>query len=203
MKLTVKPLVSNQRDRSVAVLERDVMTSLGVESGEYVSLQGPTGESAVVEVLSRPSEERAERTIRLDRELAERLDVDTGERVRVEPAEVRSAERVSIALPDDVSSAEALDFAQRDALVGRIVSDGETVLIDAEPSRSVPIEVVDVDPADPAVVEEWTSIVIAPEPAAVDEEDCDATDPAVTYDDVGGLADELEQVREVVELPMR
>ncbi|MFU8869229.1 CDC48 family AAA ATPase [Natronococcus sp.] len=203
MKLTVKPLVSNQRERSVAVLERDVMGSLGVESGEYVSLEGPTGESAVVEVLSRPSEERTERTIRLDQELSGRLDVDAGDRIRVEPAEVRSAERVSIALPDDVSSAEALEFAQRDALVGRVVSDGETVSIDAESARPISIEVVDVDPADPAAVEEWTSIVIAPEPATVDDEDRGATAPAVTYDDVGGLEDELEQVREVVELPMR
>ncbi|MDG5819227.1 CDC48 family AAA ATPase [Natronococcus sp. A-GB7] len=203
MKLTAKPLVSNQRGSSVAVLERDVMNSLGVESGEYVSLEGPTGESAVVEVLSRPSEERTERTIRLDRELSEGLDVDAGDPVRVEPTEVGSAERVSIALPDDVSSAEALEFARRDALVGRIVSDGETVRIDAEPSRSVPIEVVDVDPAGPAVVEEWTSIVIAPEPATIDGVERDATAPAVTYSDVGGLEDELEQVREVVELPMR
>ncbi|AGB37555.1 CDC48 family AAA ATPase [Natronococcus occultus] len=208
MKLTVKPLVSNRSERSVAALERETIAELGIESGEYVSLEGPTGESAVVEVTSRPTEDVDDRTIRLEDALADRLGVEVGGTVRAEPVDVRSAERVEVALPEDVSSKAALEFAQRDTLVGRVLSDAETVTVSlaAESgagSRSVPIEVVDLEPTPPVVVEDWTSVVLSPEAASIDDTERDQPTPAVTYDDVGGLAEELDRVREVVELPMR
>ncbi|ELY57242.1 AAA family ATPase, partial [Natronococcus jeotgali] len=194
--------------KRVIALERETITALGTEPGEYVSLEGPTGESVVAEVTSRPSEETGARTVRLDRRLAERLDVAPGETVRAEPADVRSAERVEIALPEDVPSREALELSQRDALVGRVLSDGETVTVpladgSGTETRNVPIEVVALEPAGPAVVEDWTSVVLSPESATVGDAEDDPGAVGVTYDDVGGLDEELEQVREVVELPMR
>ncbi|SEW30552.1 CDC48 family AAA ATPase [Natrinema salifodinae] len=214
MKLTVKPLVANRPGEPTAVVERDAMADLGLESGDYVVLKGPADESAVAEVTARPSEEADERTIRLAPELAETLGVTAGETVSVEPADVGSAERVEIALPDDVDPDQALALSQRDALVGRVLSSGQTTTVSvaaepgsSAPSRRVPIEIVDVEPSAYVCVEEWTSIVVAPEPASPstvdDPERTASANTGVTYDEIGGLDDELERVREVIELPMR
>ncbi|MFA9427153.1 CDC48 family AAA ATPase [Natronorubrum sp. A-ect3] len=220
MKFTVKPLASNRAGEPGAVIERDAMADLGLESGDYAVLEGPTGESAVVEVMSRPSEEADGRLIRLAPDLTETLDVDVGDTVVAEPANVRSAERVEIALPDDVDSDEALALSRRDALVGYVVSAGETETVPVTvesgthvraSTRHVPVEIVDVEPTAPVRVAEWTSIVVSPERASTTAAGTSTTETDttseqrtdVTYDDIGGLEDELEQVREIIELPMR
>ncbi|MDQ2051783.1 AAA family ATPase [Natronolimnohabitans sp. A-GB9] len=230
MKATVKPL-SNRRGESVAVLERDALATLEVESGDYVALEGPTGESTVVEVMSRPPETVDERTIRLGDTQLEILEVEVGDTVTVESVAVRSAERVEIALPDDLDPEVALSLSQQNVLVDQVVSAGETatVPITDEPeagkrdeTQTAPVEIVDVEPTGPVRVEEWTAIVVAPEPASTgetgkagtaasgretatkgaDETVVGSQNTDATYDDIGGLEDELEQVREVVELPM-
>jgi transitional endoplasmic reticulum ATPase len=67
----------------------------------------------------------------------------------------------------------------------------------------MPVKVVETKPSGTVAVREWTDIIVAEETVeglALDTEDGSVT---VTYEDVGGLDDELEQVREMVELPMR
>ena len=212
MKLTVESVVSNRLGETTAVVERKAMDALGLEPGDPVVIEGPTEESAVARVTRGPSAGTEDRTIRLDDDLAETLGVAAGDTVVVEPADVRSAERIEIALPEDVRPEEALGLSRRDALVGRVLSSGQRVTVpvadesgpDAS-TRRVPIEVVEVDPTDHVRVEEWTSVVVAPERTPVsptDERDASPT-ADVTYDEIGGLDDELERVREVIELPMR
>ncbi|MFC6718056.1 CDC48 family AAA ATPase [Natrialbaceae archaeon GCM10025810] len=231
MQLVVKPLLA---DEPVAALERNSMTELDLEHGDYVLLEGRAGRTAVAEARVRPSEEGPERTIRLHRELIETLDVDVGDVVDAEPADVRSAERIEIALPRDVTSDEALALSRRDALAGRVLSSDRTVSVSPSvdssgdrPDRRVPIEIVDADPDGFVRVEEWTSVVVSPDPATISTtraetetetggdrsapesgrtaraESTERTISSVTYDDIGGLEDELAHVREVVELPIR
>ncbi len=78
-------------------------------------------------------------------------------------------------------------------------------LFSGRAGRRIPLTVVDTQPGGPVVVQNTTDIGIldrsAPESAVEPDESGPAT--AVTYEDIGGLDDELEQVREMIELPMR
>lgn len=73
--------------------------------------------------------------------------------------------------------------------------------------RRIPLRVVDTQPSGTVVVQNTTEIEIADQSAqevSVESgEPENTTAPALTYEDIGGLDDELEQVREMIELPMR
>jgi transitional endoplasmic reticulum ATPase len=73
--------------------------------------------------------------------------------------------------------------------------------------RRIPLTVVETRPGGTVVVQNTTDIKIAEQSAQEvlvgPGEPEDSAAPAVTYEDIGGLDDELEQVREMIELPMR
>jgi len=77
-------------------------------------------------------------------------------------------------------------------------------------SQAVPLKIAGTAPSGTVVVTDTTEIEIAEKPAeeivsgagAGGEAGADGA-PDVTYEDIGGLDDELEQVREMIELPMR
>ena len=63
----------------------------------------------------------------------------------------------------------------------------------------LPFMVISTQPAGVVVVGGHTELVVKTEPMDATE----ATSTAVTYDDVGGLEDELKRVREIIELPLK
>ncbi|MFB6300739.1 MAG: CDC48 family AAA ATPase, partial [Halobacteriales archaeon] len=72
--------------------------------------------------------------------------------------------------------------------------------------QSIPMRIADTDPSGTVVVTENTDIQLSERPAEEVGEasaTAGAETPDVTYEDIGGLDDELEQVREMIELPMR
>ncbi len=65
--------------------------------------------------------------------------------------------------------------------------------------RNIKFKVMSTNPEGPVKVTEMTSLEINQE--AIDEQD--RSIPTITYEDIGGLHDAVEKVREMVELPLR
>jgi transitional endoplasmic reticulum ATPase len=207
--LAVKPTAATT-ERGVAVLDHEAIADLGIEDDGYVRIADGDGNDAVARV-SADDVEIGDSVVRIGERLRREIGVDVGERVSVEPATVKPAEQVAIALPSDRTARGEIGLSVRDRLVDRVVTAGRTVPVepdhDSASRRSgwwLPVEIVETEPTGPVVVEEWTSIVIAESPAEREASD-DALDqwaPTVTYEDVGGLGDEIERLRELIELPM-
>jgi transitional endoplasmic reticulum ATPase len=207
MELTVKPIAKTDAGSAVAVVDSEVLAELGLENDEYVRLHGHS-DSAVVRIRS--SSESGQKTVRLDGELRQAVDAPIDDSITVEPAAVEPADRVAIALPDDSNTPGNPGLYLRDHLTDRAVTEGQVLpvilgfgSISDGPRHRMPVKVVETKPSGTVAVREWTDIIVAEETVeglALDTEDGSVT---VTYEDVGGLDDELEQVREMVELPMR
>jgi transitional endoplasmic reticulum ATPase len=75
--------------------------------------------------------------------------------------------------------------------------------------QRIPLKVASTEPSGTVVVTDSTEIDVSEKPAEQIVGDrggapgADAETPDVNYEDIGGLDDELEQVREMIELPMR
>ncbi|MFC7156752.1 CDC48 family AAA ATPase [Halomarina halobia] len=212
MELTVRRLGRQGGGDGLAVLSREAMDELGLGSGDYVVVSGPSGDHAVAQVL--PSDDADPRTIRLDERLRRTARADPEATVSVERTEVESADRVTVALPEEIGVEGGLKLTLRDELVGQALIAGQTIPVTLRlesPSgpaeRSVPVRVAETRPSDRVVVRDWTKILVSPDPAeglSIDPSEYPATNDArATYEDIGGLEDELEQVREMIELPMR
>ena len=206
MELTVKPRAKTDAGGAVAVVDGEALAELGLESDEYVRLHHE-GESAVVRVRSADDTERG--TIRLDGELRRAVDVSIDDRVTVERTTVEPANRVTIGLPDDSDASSSAGLSARDHLTGRAVAEGDVLRValgfgslSGKSKRRIPVKIVGTEPSGTVAVREWTDIMISAEPVEGLTLDSETESVTVTYEDVGGLDDELAQVREMVELPM-
>jgi transitional endoplasmic reticulum ATPase len=69
--------------------------------------------------------------------------------------------------------------------------------------QAIPLKIAATQPAGTVVINDSTDVKISQKPAEQIRETTAEGSPDVAYEDIGGLEDELEQVREMIELPMR
>ena len=216
MKLTVKPLKQKDAGRGLAAVDRHAMRELGLENGDYIVIEGNGQGRAVARVWPGYPEDEGQNVVRIDGRLRQEADVGIDDRVTVEKADIKPATSVTVALPQNLRIRGNIGPMIRDKLSGRPVTSGQTVHVSlgfgglaAVSGQQIPLKVASTDPDGTVVVTEDTEIQISERPA---EEIAagqraggpDTTgSPSVAYEDIGGLDDELEQVREMIELPMR
>jgi len=216
MRLTVKPLKNRNPGSGMAVIDREALDDLGVQSGEFVVVQGRDDGRAVARVWPSDAQDAGRGFIRIDGQLRSDANVGVDDRVTVEPTDVEPADSVTVAVPQTLRIRGDLASYVREELSDQPVTVGQTVPIGfsglGTRGRRVPLQVIDTDPRGTVVVKNATRVevadrttgeadVAAGEGADTGVPELDA--PAVTYEDVGGLDEELDRVREMVELPMR
>ncbi|PSQ84121.1 MAG: AAA family ATPase, partial [Bacteroidetes bacterium QS_7_67_15] len=213
MKLTVKPLKQKDAGRGLAAIDRASMAELGLENGDYIVIEGGSGSRAVARVWPGYPEDEGRGIVRIDGRLRQEADVGIDDRVAVESADVSAARSVTVALPQNLRIRGNIGPLVRDKLSGQAVTEGQTVPfplsfgpVSAGQGQAVPLKIASTDPAGPVFVTDSTQIEISEQPAeqiASGPGGGTPGAPSVTYEDIGGLDDELEQVREMIELPMR
>jgi transitional endoplasmic reticulum ATPase len=229
MELTVKPLKQREPGSGMAVIDRQALRDSDLGSGDFVRLHVRDG-SAVARAWPSDREDAGRGYVRIDGQLRNGADVRVDEPVAIDRADVEPAERVTLALPGEVRVRGDVAAHVRDKLVDQAVSAGEAVAIPfglgglrglggieglrGGSGKRLPLQVVETDPGGTVVVGSETDVEVLD--ASVDTVDVDATaadasgfdadglpTTGVTYEDVGGLHEELQRVRETVELPMR
>ena len=216
MQLSVKQLKNRDPGSGMAVIDREALGELGVASGDFVAIAGRDGNRAVARVWPSDSGDAGRGIIRIDGQLRAAANVSIDDQVSVEPTDVAPAERVRVALPEGIRVRGDLTAHIREQLTDHAVTAGDTValplgfgLLSGQGNRRVPLRIVDTEPSGTVVIGSDTAIALAD--ASSDEiaveggptDDESAAAPAVAYEDIGGLDEELDMVREMIELPMR
>ncbi len=210
MKLQVKSLNQKDAGRGLAAIDREAIERMGIGSGDYIVIEGPGGDRAVARVWPGYPEDTGRGIIRIDGNLRQTVGVNIDDRVNVEAADVSPATQVTVALPQNLRISGDIGPLIRDRLSGRAVTKGQTVAIPfgfggMTGSRAVPLKIADCEPDDTVVVTETTEFVVSERTAEqiASEAEVERATPSVTYEDIGGLDQELEHIREMIELPMR
>ncbi|SFR30584.1 CDC48 family AAA ATPase [Halorubrum sodomense] len=213
MKLTVKPLKQKDAGRRLAAIDRVAADELGLSGGDIVRVEG-ADRAAIARVWPGYPEDDGTGVIRIDGRLRQEADVGIDDRVTVEDVDVSRADAVTIAFPSQLRVRGQIAPFIRDKLSGQPVTEGQTIrtslgfgLMGGQ-SQAVPMKIAETSPGGTVVITDETEISISEISA---EEIADRGEaaggtgegPDVTYEDIGGLDDELEQVREMIELPMR
>jgi len=215
MKLSVKPLKQKNAGRGLAAIDRAAMEEMGLENGDYVVIEGDS-RRAVARVWPGYPEDTGNGIVRIDGELRQKAGAGIDDRVSVETADVSEADRVAVALPQNLRVRGNVGPMIRKNLSGQAVTQGETVPVSfglgplsSMSGQKIPLRIAETNPSGTVVVTDQTDIEVSEKPAeqitgatAGEGASGEAT-PDVTYEDIGGLDGELEQVREMIELPMR
>jgi transitional endoplasmic reticulum ATPase len=209
MRLLVKPLKQKDAGRGLAALDREVAADQGLEGGDYIRIEGSSG-TAIARVWPGYPEDTGTGIIRIDGRLRQEAEVGIDDRVSIEKVDINPARQITIALPQNLRIGGNVGAYIRDKLAGRPVTTGQNIQLPlgfgfmAATGQSVPVKIASTDPQGTVIVTDSTEVSLSQQPAeqirAGAEE---ASTPTVAYEDIGGLDRELEQVREMIELPMR
>ena len=182
--------------RGIVRLDPEVMKILDLQEDDVVLVEGGKQTAAVVR---RGYPEDANRgIIRMDGMQRRNAGVGIDEKVGIQKAVTRSAERVNLAPTEAVRIMGGEQFIAQ-ILQGRPVTRGDLITISIM-GRKFDFVVSSFSPgADAVVVDSETDVKLADKPIKEEE----AKVPRVTYEDIGGLGDEVRKVREMIELPLR
>ncbi|WP_058366915.1 CDC48 family AAA ATPase, partial [Haloparvum sedimenti] len=215
MKLTVKPLKQKDAGRRLAAIDRVAADELDLSGGDFVRIEGQSS-SAIARVWPGYPEDDGTGVVRIDGRLRQEANVGIDDRVELEKVDVKPADSVTVALPQRLGIRGNIEALIRRELGGQPVTPGQNVQLPlgfgfmGGQSQAVPLKIADTSPSGTVVVTDSTEIHVSEQPAEEIVEQAGSGagagsdgSPDVAYEDIGGLDEELEQVREMIELPMR
>jgi transitional endoplasmic reticulum ATPase len=189
---------ARQRDvgRGIARIDQRTMQKLGISAGDVVEIVGKRTTSAIA--WPAYSEDQNRDMIRIDGFTRKNAGVAINEYVVIRPAKVKSALILSLA-PVDMRLNVDEDFTNfvKNRLMERTLVEGDTTLV-MMLGHAIPFTVTKTRPHGIVKVNAETRLTILNEPAPEGK-----GLPRTTYEDIGGLHEEIQRVREMVELPLR
>ena len=189
---------ARQRDvgRGIARLDQRTMQKLGISAGDVIEMVGKRTTSAIA--WPAYSEDQNREMIRIDGFTRKNAGVAINEYVVARPAKVKNALNITFA-PVDMRLNVDEDFTNfvKNRLMERTLMEGDTTLV-MMLGHAIPFTVTKTRPQGIVKVTAETKLTILNEPAPEGR-----GLPRTTYEDIGGLHEEIQRVREMVELPLR
>ncbi len=189
---------ARQRDvgRGIARIDQRTMQKLGISAGDVIEIVNKRTTSAIA--WPAYSEDQNRDIIRIDGFTRKNSGVAINEYVVVRPAKVKTALSLTLA-PVDMRLNVDEDFTNfvKNRLMERTLVEGDTTLV-MMLGHAIPFTVSKTRPHGIIKVTAETRLTILNEPAPEGK-----GLPRTTYEDIGGLHEEIQRVREMVELPLR
>ena len=225
LKLTVAE-ARKQADvgRGIARLDERAMKKLDVKQGDILEMVGTKTTGAIA--VKGYAEDQGLDVVRIDGMTRRNAGTSIGEKVTVIKAKVKEAKSITLAPADPRIRLMAHGDALKRNLLGRPFTKGDIITPTTfeEPMHlgadsfiaqffgdvfgematpfglgEVRFVVTNTSPAGVVLVTELTDVEVLPEAVEVKE----VRVPAVAYEDIGGLKEEIHRVREMIELPLK
>jgi transitional endoplasmic reticulum ATPase len=189
---------ARQRDvyRGIARIDQKTMQKLGISAGDVMEIAGKRNTAAIA--WPAYSEDQDRRIIRIDGFTRKNAGVAINEYVIVRQAKVSDATNVVLA-PIDMKLNVDDDFTNfvKNRLMERTFVEGDTTLV-MMLGHAIPFTVIKSRPHGIVRITHGTNVQILTEPTPEAK-----GVPRTTYEDIGGLHEEIQRIREMVELPLR
>jgi transitional endoplasmic reticulum ATPase len=199
IELTVAGALVTDDGRGIARIDSKARKLIGVISGDVIEIKGRRKSTAAV-VQSAYQQDEGLDFIRIDGYLRQNIGIGIGDRVFVAKAEVKNAERVVLAPPPNQRTPMSPEFSEyaKNRLEDKPLMKGDVMPI-AMFGYSFNFIVVQVQPHGCVRVTKDTEVIVKTEPVS----DLLVKIGEVHYEDIGGLKNEMQRIREMVELPIR
>jgi len=225
IKLRVAEALQDDAYRGIARIDFEVMKQLEIRRGDVIIVKG-SKETVAIADKAYPADV-GEGIIRIDGIIRKNSRTGVGENVTVSKAEVKEAKKVVIA---PAQKGIRVQGDLKPGLLGRAFVKGDLVVLGGVQRRRdlmgedfgedifgnlndifggmgfgmggmqhIRFVVVSSNPIGPCYITENTSVVLSNKSVEVSEE----VVPVITYEDIGGLTDEVKKIREMVEVPLK
>ena len=186
-----------------ARIDHQTRIDLDLSVGDVIEIEG-TKTTATVVWRAHPTDE-GKRIIRIDNLTRKNAGTGLGERIKIRRAEVKEAREVALAPliseGQQIQFGIGIDNLVKKGLLKRPIAKGDSVIIPgiALFGSSLPFIIINTSPTGIVSISEDTVIKVKEEAAGVVE----LEGPRVSYEDIGGLHEEILRVREMIELPLK
>ncbi|MEM4271890.1 MAG: CDC48 family AAA ATPase [Candidatus Pacearchaeota archaeon] len=229
LKLKVAESVQDDVNRGIVRVDYNLLRQINVKPGDAIEIEG--GRKTVAIAGRAFPADIGNPMIRMDGLIRKNAVTSIGETVKVRKASIKEAKRIVIAPARKGIFIHTSPNLVKRSLLGRALTKGDIISLGGTQRRRSVIEgtsleeffpkeflkimeeqpiggfisdikfiVAETNPQKTAViVSENTEVILNPEAVEVKEE----TLPDVTYEDIGGLNEEIKKIREMVELPLK
>ncbi|MCL4337518.1 MAG: CDC48 family AAA ATPase [Candidatus Thermoplasmatota archaeon] len=186
-------------------LDEESRLALGAEIGDVVEIE--KDKKTVGRVYRARPEDENKGIVRIDSVMRNNCGSSIGDKVRVKKVRTEEAKRVTLApiirKDQRLKFGEGINEFVQKALIRRPMLEGDNISVPGltlAGHSGLIFKVVKSQPTkSPVEVGEETKIEIREEPASEVLEDVSR----ISYEDIGGLSDQLGRVREIIELPLK
>ncbi|MBI3027129.1 CDC48 family AAA ATPase [Candidatus Woesearchaeota archaeon] len=225
LKLKVAEAIQDDVNKGIVRIDSGYLAEVDIKPGDIVEIEGERKTVAIAD-RSYPGDIGLN-IIRMDGIIRKNSKTGIGEIVRVRKAQVKEAKKIVIAPARKGIVIRASPEIFKQGLLGRAAVRGDIVALGGARRRKttmmnnpffdedifsildesmmgigfgdIKFVVVDTNPKQAVIIIDSTEIEFRSEAVEIEEERV----PEVTYEDVGGLEDEIKKVREMVELPLK
>ncbi len=221
IRLKVAEAIQDDVNKGIVRIDSGFMRELDLRPGDIIEIEGVRKTVGVVD-RAYPGD-IGDSIIRMDGLTRKNSKTGIGELVVVRKADVKEAKKVIIAPAREGIMVKAPPAYFKQALLGRPVVKGDIISLGGTRRRrrmqgdlvedmfsmldetmvfgfgDLKFVVVETQPKQAALVTEATEVQLNPEGVEFKEEAV----PEVTYEDVGGLEEEIRKIREMIELPLK
>lgn len=231
VKLKVVEALQDDAYKGTARIDAETMRELDIKRGDVIIIKG-NRETVAIADRAYPSDV-GERIIRIDGILRRNAKTGIGDVVETSKADIKEAKKIMIAPAQKGIMVQAEPDGLRRGLLGRALVKGDIVVLGGVQRRrdvfsemgideemgglfgdmlnnmgfgnlgggitQIRFLVVSTNPNQPCYVSENTEVVLSSKAVEISEERI----PEITYEDIGGLEEEVKKIREMVEIPMK
>jgi len=224
IKLKVMEALQEEAYKGIVRIDSQTMKEIGVHPGDVLEIEGNRITVGIVD-RAYPTDV-GQNIIRMDGILRRNAKTGIGENVKVKKADVKEAKSITIAPAQKGVMIRADSYLFKKTLLGRAMVVGDIIVPGGSTRRrrtmsdspffddifsmfedlpgsfgfgSLRFMVVLATPKASVIITENTEVVLSPKAVEINEEKI----PEVTYEDIGGLSEEVKKIREMVELPLK
>ena len=194
--LRVAEAQSRDVGRGIARIDPKVSSEIGLSAGDVVEIHGKKKTVAIY--WPGYQEDTGRGIIRIDGYTRNNAGAGIDEKVEVKKVEAKDAKKITIAPTEPLRITGGEEYLKQ-ILENRVISRGDLIPLGIM-GRRINLIVTAVQPPSPAVmVVPSTNITLSEKPA----KEIQMEVPQISYEDIGGLTEEIRKVREMIELPLR
>ena len=196
VKLKVAEARPNDIGRGIIRIDPFIQKKMNLEPGDIVKIIGK--KETVAKVWPGFPNDELSNVVRIDGMIRRNADVGIDENVVIIKTTVKPAKKVTFAPTQQLKIMGGEEYLQQ-LLEGRVLAKGDLITINVM-GRKIDLVVTNFSPGgDAIIIEAKSEIHLSDKPVS----ETISKLPRVTYDDVGGLDEEVKKVREMIELPLR
>ena len=202
--LKVKEALPKDVGRVIARIDPEDLKALGLEVGEIVEIEGKRKTAA--KLMPCYADERGKKIVQIDGIARDNADIGLDDKVKVRKVDSKPANKITLS---SMTASTALRGEEDTKYIGSLVAGlpvmkGDKIRATLFGTRACDFKVEDTIPGGVVIIGSSTLIRMETRGKAPDDKEAaEGKHAKISYEDIGGLGNQIQRIREMVELPLR